>query len=287
MWEFQPLEISKYMKKIFFLTICIASLNLGYAQVVQPSINKAKESEFVFEVKTIDEFIERFNNDQYTLIRQFLEKSGNKKKLTRVDLVKTLFNYQDPVWDKDVAGQFIQEVCDTSKEKFLDFYSDEWYALAECQVRYKGTSRRVFITLQVMISDRTGAAKWVICGARAPFLDFSRKVDPRKFLNPISHATDFIGLKKAMEDKQFVRNYLSDKFKESHLNKFLAEISSGDIQFEQINSVSYHFLNLENWLFTVKEYIRPGKNSGWLIQSLSRRTKAEKDDYLRNVLYCD
>lgn len=275
------------MKIILAIALIFSGSLFSLAQVVQPSLSKTQETDFVFEVKTIDEFIERFNNDQFTLVRKYLEKSGNKKKMTRVDLVKTLFNYNDPVWDKDVAGQFIKEVCDTTKEKFLDFYSEDWFALAECQVRYKGTSRRVFITLQVAISDRTGAAKWVICGARAPFLDFSKKLDARKFLNPISHATDFIGLKKAMEDKQFVRNFLSEKFKESHLNKFLAEIASGDIQFEQINSVSYHFLSLENWLFTVKEYIRPGKNSGWLIQSLSRRTKEEKDDYRRNVLFCD
>lgn len=275
------------MKILFSLTLWFAGCLFAHAQVQQPGIGKTKEQEFVFEVKTIDEFIERFNNDQFTLVRQYLEKSGNKKKMTRVDLIKTLFNYTDPVWDKDVASQFLKEVCDTTKEKFLDFYSEDWFALAECQVRYKGTSRRVFIALQVVVSDRTGAAKWVICGARAPFLDFSRKVDSRKFLNPISHATDFMGLKKAMEDKQFVRNYLSDRFKESHLNKFLAEIASGDIQFEQINSITYHFLSLENWLFTVKEYIRPGKNSGWLIQSLSRQTKAEKDEYIRNVLYCD
>lgn len=275
------------MRITLILTIFIASWGYGFAQVNQPSISKAKESEFVFEVKTIDEFIERFNNDQYTLVRKHLLKTFPNKKIYRQDLIKTLFNYDDPVWDKDVATQFVKEVCDTTNEKFLDFYSDDWFALAECQVKYRGTSRRVFITLQVMISDRTGAAKWVIVGARAPFLDFSRKVDPRKFLNPISHATDFIGLKKAMEDKQFVRNFLSDKFKESHLNKFLSSVSSGDIQFEQINYVTYHFLSIENWLFTVKEYIRPGRNSGWLIQSLSKRTKAEKEEYRHNVLYCD
>jgi hypothetical protein len=141
--------------------------------------------------------------------------------------------------------------------------------------------------MQVFVSDRTGAAKWVVCGARAPFLDFSNRIDPKKFLNPISHATDFIGLKKAMEDKAFMLNYLNEGFRESHLNKYLAAVATGDIVFEQVSSVSYHFLSIPGWIFTVKEYSRPGKNSGWLIQSLSRKTDEEKAQYRKINLNCD
>jgi hypothetical protein len=276
------------MRKWIFL--CLFAIGIGgkaQAQMAPVVSNKQAESNFAFEVKTIDEFIERFNNDQFTLIRQYLEANFPQKKFSRYDLVRTLFNYEEPLWDKELAAKFVGEVCDSTNEKFLDFYSDTWYAQAECLVKYKGVPKKVTITLQVFVSDRTGAAKWVICGARAPFLDFSKRLDPKKFLNPISHATDFIGLKRAMEDKMFVRNYLTDRFQESHLNKYLAAVTTGDIVFQQINSVTYHFLSLDNWLFTVKEYIRPGRNSGWLIQSLSQRTKAEKQDYLKNVLFCD
>jgi hypothetical protein len=275
------------MRLFFLLAVFFCHQLLSEAQVIAPPISKKVESDFAFEVKTIDEFIERFNNDQYTLIRQYLETNFPNKKISRYDLVRTLFNYQEPLWDKELAAQFVTAVCDTTKEKFLDFYSDTWYAQAECLVKYKGVPKKVTITLQVFVSDRTGAAKWVVCGARAPFLDFSKRLDPKKFLNPISHATDFIGLKKAMEDKMFVRNYLTEKFQESHLNKYLAAVATGDIVFQQLNAVTYHFLSVENWLFTAKEYIRPGRNSGWLIQSLSRRTNSEKEEYKKNVLFCD
>jgi len=275
------------MKIIYILILVLGIQGVLCAQVIQPSISGKQESDFAFEVKTIDEFIERFNNDQYTLIRQHLETKFPGKKFTRKDLVKTLFNYEEPLWNAQQAAAFTDMVCDTNKEKFLDFYADNWFAEAECLVKYKGVPKKVKVTLQVVVSDRTGAAKWVICGARAPFLDFSKRLDPKKFLNPISHATDFIGLKKAMEDKMFMRNYLTEKFQESHLNKYLAALATGDIVFQQLNSVTYHFLSLENWLFTVKEYIRPGRNSGWLIQSLSTRSAKEKEDYKKNVLFCD
>lgn len=276
------------MKYHFRILSALLALQISFATEAQTiSTGTGRETDFAYEVKTIDEFIERFNNDQYTLIRKYLEANFPDRKLGRSDLIRTLFNYQEPLWDKNTAFRFLQAVCDTTQEKFLDFYSDTWYAQAECLVRYKGMPRKVTITLQVFVSDRTGAAKWVICGARAPFLDFSRRVDPKKFLNPISHATDFIGLKRAMEDKMFVRNYLTDKFRESHLNKYLAAVAAGDIVFQQINSVTYHFLNLEGWLFTVKEYTRPGRNSGWLIQTVSPRTPADKEEYKKNVLFCD
>jgi len=275
------------MRFFFFLLVLLASQEFAKAQVIQPSISGKQESDFAFEVKTIDEFIERFNNDQYTLIRQHLESKFPGKKFTRTDLVKTLFNYEDPLWDASQAADFTKTVCDSTKEKFLDFYADNWFAQAECLVKYKGIPKKVSVTLQVVVSDRTGAAKWVICGARAPFLDFSKRLDPKKFLNPISHATDFIGLKKAMDDKMFVRNYLTEKFQESHLNKYLAALATGDIVFQQLNHVTYHFLALENWSFTVKEYIRPGRNSGWLIQSVTKRSDKQKEDYKKNVLFCD
>jgi hypothetical protein len=279
--------IFRIMKRLFlFLVFCGLSF-FSAAQVIQPSISGRQESDFAFEVKTIDEFLERFNNDQYTLIRQHLESRFPGKKISRQELVRTLFNYQEPLWNKDLAAQFVTSVCDTTGEKFLDFYADNWYAQAECLVKYKGVPKKVTVTLQVMVSDRNGAAKWVICGARAPFLDFSRRLDSKKFLNPISHATDFIGLKKAMEDKMFLRNYLTEKFQESHLNKYLAALATGDIVFQQINSITYHFLSIENWLFTVKEYVRPGRNSGWLIQSLTKRNGKEKEEYKKNVLFCD
>jgi hypothetical protein len=262
-------------------------LSCGFAQVNTGGISSFAQTDFAFEVKTIDEFIERFNNDKYTLIRQYMEQKFPGKELSRLDMIRTLFNYDEPLWQPDDALAFSGEILKENEAQLLDFYSEKWYAEAECLVKYKGIPKRVRITLQVLVSDRTGAAKWVICGARAPFLDLSNRVDPKKFLNPISHATDFIGLKNAMDDKAFVRNFLSDEFHESHLNKYLGAVATGDIVFDQVSSISYHFLSVPGWLFTVKEYRRPGKNSGWLIQSLSRKTDAEKKEYLKNNLNCD
>lgn len=273
--------------RISILLLSLVWHNIALAQVSDSKISRLQETEFAFEVKTIDEFIERFNNDQYTLIREYMQSNFPDKKLSRLDLIRTLFNFQDPAWSESDALAFSNAILDPKAEKFLDFYSDTWFAEADCRVKYKGVSKRVRITLQVFVSDRTGAAKWVVCGARAAFLDFSKRTDPKKFLNPISHATDFIGLKKAMENKAFIRNYLAEDFRESHLNKYLAAVATGDIIFDQIESITYHFLSVPEWLFTVKEFRRKGKNSGWLIHSLSRRTDAEKLDYLKNTLNCD
>lgn len=275
------------MKKCLILFFLILSTIQSRAQSGNASVSSFSQTDFAFEVKTIDEFIERFNNDQYTLIRQYLEQRFPGKEVKRIDLLRSLFNYQDPLWSQADALAFTNDVLELKNEKFLDFYSDSWFAEAECKVKYKGVPKKVRITMQVFVSDRTGAAKWVICGARASFLDFSNRVDSKKFLNPISHATDFIGLKRAMDDHVFVRNYLSEGFKESHLNKYLAAVATGDIVFEQVTSVNYHFLSIPGWLFTVKEYRRPGRNSGWLVQSLSRKSDEEKKEYLKTRLNCD
>ena len=84
----------------FFVFLLLGNAN---AQNLNNKIGPFQNAEFAFEVKTIDEFIERFNNDQYTLIRQYMEEKFPKKKLTRLDLIRTLFNYDDPLWSKEDA----------------------------------------------------------------------------------------------------------------------------------------------------------------------------------------
>lgn len=271
------------IRYLFFLLVWSITTQ-ATAQMVGKDLRL--EDHFAFEVKTIDEFLERFNDDPTTVVKTYALEKFNKK-LSREELVKSLFNFSEPLWKKDDATEFVSKVCSAEKPVFLDFYSEDWYALCECAVLHKGKPKKIVITLNVLSDKSSGSAKWVIRGAFAPFLDLPKRGEPGKFLNPISHATDFIGLKKALDDKQHMKDYIHEDFNENRLSMFLTELNSGTIQFVQIDKITYHFLNVPDWIFTVNHFKREGRNSGWLINKVSKKSNYEKEEYRKKVLFLD
>lgn len=269
------------MRKLIF--VLVLGFMLGKV-VAQPSISKAYQETFAFEVKTIDEFFERFNDESTTLIKDYIKKNYPGKTFTRGELIKTLFNYTNPAWTPEIADAFVKHVVDSTQ--FLLFYDDEWFAKCICSVTYKGKPEKVTIIMQPY-QDYTGAAKWTIRSASAPFLKLPQRRDPKKFLNPISHATDFMGLKKAMDDKMNITSYLYEDFKEDRLAYFVSELMNGNIVFLQTDRIVYHMLQINGWALTVEQYRRPGKNNGWLISSVSKLNKEQKENYKKKILYID
>jgi len=269
------------MKKIF--TVFLIGL-LSQNLLAQTTISKSYQETFAFEVKTIDEFFERFNDEPTTLIKDYLKKNYPDKRYSRTDLIKTLFNYTNPAWEAEMADAFVKRVVDSTN--FLLFYDDEWFAKCICSVTYKGKPEKVTIIMQPY-QDHTGGAKWTIRSAYAPFLKLPQRRDNKKFLNPISHATDFMGLAKAMEDKMNITSYLYEDFKEDRLAYFVSELMNGNVVFLQTDRIAYHMLQINGWGLTVEQYRRQGKNNGWLISSLTKLTPEQKENYKKKILYID
>ena len=71
---------------------------------------ESKEKHFVYEVKQIDEFFERFNNDSSSFIRNVYRNAHLKFHVDRVQLIKSLFNYKTKSWDTAVINRFVAAV---------------------------------------------------------------------------------------------------------------------------------------------------------------------------------
>ncbi len=267
-------------KLILLLTFC----GLLGEVLAQTSISKSYQETFAFEVKTVDEFFERFNDESTTLIKDYIKKNYPGKTFSRSELIKTLFNYTNPAWEAEVADAFVKRVVDSTQ--YLLFYDDEWFAKCICSVTYKGKPEKVTIIMQPY-QDFTGGAKWTIRSAYAPFLKLPQRRDAKKFLNPISHATDFMGLAKAMEDKMNITSYLYEDFKEDRLAYFVSELMNGNVVFLQTDRIAYHMLQISGWALTVEQFRRQGKNNGWLISSVSKLSPEQKENYKKKILYID
>jgi len=263
---------------LLFFTLFYATL---YAQTEDVS----GEENFAYQVKQVDEFIERFNNSDFSFIKQYLKNKYNIEDVSRSELIKSLFNHADTTWIKEDVVQFLADVTDNKYPPYLDFYDDNWYAELNCMGTYKGKKEGFTLILQVETVEATGGAKWVVVGVSADFLNLPQSKDYRKALNPASYGTDFMGLIDALADTANYQNYISSSAQPSQLLLFFNELYEKNLTFKQVNDITYHFLQIDNWIFQVRDFKRDTKNSGWLISSLLKVNDEQKQQYKEKILF--
>lgn len=261
-----------------------------HAQVIES--NTDRERMFAFEVKHIDEFMERFNFEQNSLIISYVKMNYPGIRVDKGSLVTNLFDRQNKYWIKPDVDSFFKQV--TSKDHLveLDFYSNSWYAEALCRFIYKGKPTDIILVLRIKQVEN-GGAKWVIAGAHSRFLPVSKAPGNRladnpgvKFLNPMSHATNFMSLSTALSDKSHIRDYLDSSFFDHAASmSFLQALLKDQLEYNYVKQITYHFLQVDGWIFTVNNFNRKSVNSGWLISSLKRATDKEKVAYKNLLLY--
>lgn len=165
----------------------MAKLNFAYAIIfyllfpaflnAQPSDDWIKEN-FVVEVHTVDDFIERFNGDVDQRVRDQWFKLLIKD-ISRKDILYSLFNLRSADWSEAQVETFINQAIDRECPAFLDFEGDEWYAKVNCKVQFQGKNYLTDLVLKVRKDPASGGLEWVIVSmlhsgfspsfARSPF----------------------------------------------------------------------------------------------------------------------
>ena len=282
------------MKKAYCKIVCFAFCSFLFCSMrAQVFTNDAgaREKHFVYEVKQIDEFFERFNNDTGSFIRKAYKMYRVKYNIDRPKLIKSLFNYDTKSWDQSVIENFVKDVTLVHDPYKLNFRADGWFAKANCKFQYNGTATDIPIVLRI-ISDSKGRSKWVIAAVKAGSLKAGPAAAPveernshQKFINPASHANNFIELDKALDDKENLADYFEPAFfKRNNAQAFYNLVLNNRIKFLYVKDITYHFLQSGKWIFTVDYFQRESLNAGWLISSLQKVTDAEKTVYLKNLL---
>lgn len=236
------------------------------------------ERRFLFEVKQIDEFFERFNNDKNSFIRRNIGKYYKGIKIDRPGLLRTLFDNGSKRIVAANKNQFIETVTNQHHPTYIEFYEPGWWAEATCLFTYNGKPVSAKVLLKVM-TDSSRGSKWVISNVQCSQLKkYAGKVslpaaaDPTKFLSPMSHATNFQGLSRAFDDSRFIRSYISDEMiSDNASNSFLYALIKKQLGFQQVSSVQYYFMQVSGWKFIVASCIKnKSVNTGWLVTDIQR-----------------
>jgi hypothetical protein len=263
----------------YVLIVLLSFLCLGaFAQ----DFENEYQGEFLWHVKQINEFVERFNNNDTTLLKQYYQKN-EVTKLTRERLIKSLFNAEQKDWKLDEIRSFIKYVDNKANPKFLSLYAGKWYAHINCAVTWKGKPETAALTLRLEKLANNGY-KWVITDVKAKFLIATVQTDPALMafvmpvavdsttsLNPMSHGTDFMNIDRVTSDKKNIANYFdADNSLSPITHYFIQECFSNRLKVKQANDISYSFMQIDGWAFDIQQYNRQTRNSGWLICKLTK-----------------
>ncbi len=255
----------------------------GIAMAQGMPAGATREVNFLYEVKVIDEFIERFNDAPNSFLRKEYLRYGKPINFTRQDLVRFLF--EKDIADTDsVAHHFIAQVMDSLHPQKIAFSDSNWYAQLDCFFSQNGNRLTIPIVLKVEL-DSNGSTRWLICGiGDSPILRdvdssnlISEQWDKKKFISPSDYATNFLELHHILKPGFEGVSYLTPTlFETSRGRKFCQLIRNGTLKFEGPGLMRFYFFQIPNYSFTVERFVRQTTHSGWLISALHTCTDSEK-----------
>ena len=280
---------SNILRVLIVISYCFLPLFL-FSQVYSGS-DLAKDKHFIFQVKEIDEFFERFNDDPGSFIRSVYKTYQAKFNLSRSRLIRSLFNNEDKTWDNDMVNKFVSEITNKQKPVYLNFYGGNWYAELTCVFNDKSSSMLIPIIMEIKTS-KNGGSKWMVVAvgpsqlkANATLPEMASSKIKTNCISPTSHATNFVSLKRAFADKENLSNYFEGAyFKKSNMQELYSALLDNQIDFQYVIKIKYHFLFANKWIFTVEDFNREELNSGWLISNMKEVTPSVMESYRYKLL---
>lgn len=253
--------------------------------IAQDPTNEMLREKFAFEIIHIDEFMERFNFEQSNKLIQYLESEDKGgMQIDRKFILEKMIHLENPSEKGFLVNEFIKFVDDSVSPCYLSFYDDNWYAELQCSFSFENQEIPVILILATH-HQADSASKWVIQSVISESLAIPESENPNTILSPVSQNTDFAGLHNSLKDKNNLLNYFSNDFDPDLLTYFFSLLHFEKIKLKEISKVSYHFLQVPKWIFTVNYYNVKNLQSGWLISDLKRVSSEEKEEIKKTILH--
>lgn len=277
------------MKKfvIFIFILCLYALIPAEGQNTLGSLN-GDESDLYAQTKQVNQFFRRFNNeeDRYGN-RYYPGDSLYRDNAFRKVYLGMLFDKESPFIQKSLKEEFISEVTNTSHPFFLDFHGINWFA--ELPATFKYYRKKENLLLFMQLEQENLGYKWVITNVYfdkflKQFNKGDKEVVKNTFLHPMSHELDFMNIYKVFKDPMYSEYYASKNYKPDYRTLLFYEVKMGNMEYESVGPLKFHFFQVDGWYFEVTFFNRPGNNSGWLISKLYRISDSEKKDLIRFYL---
>lgn len=249
----------------------------------------SQESFFLYEVKLIEEFIERFNDDSDSYVReQSRTLYGTDSMINRRRMLRSLFNKRQH-WNADTA-RFISQVTDPARPQLLSFTDTGWYA--EVKTVFLISGAKTNVTLVLHMKPDNGGYKWMIAGMSPVTITavpavVAAKVAESGYIPTSAYGTGFVIFHQLFTPSALhVPSYFEPQLAAMPRGQLLINaVLQVKATFLQVQSVRYHFCNIPGWQFTVDQFKRKETNTGWLISSLQPVDEKAKEASLKKLLF--
>jgi hypothetical protein len=291
------------IKNIFFAAFCLLLL-FSQKVIFAQKVYTTPETNFLKGIKDIEEFMKRFNHDKtllknYTRVKSqdttlfnFYKTVFGKDTVERKEMLATTFERNNfSKMDTTMLRKFLTEITDEKKNIQLQFKDDDWYAEVTCQIQYKQHDKPqspadIILILRYEYDKITDGNAWVIVACFSTLLRIeSEDTKKVKGIKPTSSEFNFADLGVAFKDKKNIERVTDLHFQPDMLSVFLYAVKNDIITFGSVKNIKYHFLQIDDWIFTVENYKRDTPNSGWLISSVIPATNDYKKKYVNTKLY--
>ncbi len=240
--------------------------------------------------KQVGQFVHRFNmeEDQLGKLLPVSDDSYRNNDLRR-KILPIMFDKYNPRTSGNLKKYFISDVTNDNNPVFLNFLDTDWYA--EVSATFIVNGREENLILFLTLEEENLGSKWVL--SNVYFKNFNvmfPKPDSleqtKHFLHPQSHELDFMNLRKALEDQEYIELYASTNYQPDYLTLFFYLMKTKTMSLKKIDSVKFHFFQINNWYFELSYFNRNDMNSGWLISNLVYIKEVDKIDLIRTYKLC-
>lgn len=273
--------------KIVIIILLITSIQSVSGQVLSSSGRLVDDGRFAASTKQVNQFFRRFNAEESKEgdVRYYSDNENYRNRELRKSFINILFDNETSDIPVELKREFLNIVISEAYPQFLAFHGGDWFAEASTVFSYGGRSQEV--TLFLKLQPEGLGHEWVIDNVIfEPFtVAFDKpKGDQKKFLHPLSHELGFMNLRRAIQDDPKPESYTPTDFDPDYLTLFIFEIKKGNLKFETVKDVKYHFFQIDKWYFELSQFNRPGFNTGWLISNLVKLGKGDRD-IIMNYIY--
>ena len=286
-------QILKLMFRILlsfiFITFVIPIFTLQ-AQTLSPSGQLGGEQVLFTMNKQVNQFVHRFNMEEdpfgkplTTTDKRYHNNNMRKK------LLPLMFDQYNPRTSGELRNYFIEDVTNTKHPVLLNFLDKNWYA--EVSATFQNGGTEVNLILFLTLEEDGMGSKWIISNVydndlHQLFPQENESGHMKYFLHPLSHEIDFMNLHKALDDPRHIEYYASTDYRPDYLTLFFYLMKTGNLRFEHINTVKFHFFQIKNWYFELSYFNRNNTNSGWLISNLKYLSDKEKARLIKFYRSC-
>ena len=212
---------------------------------------------YVNRIKSIDQFMERFNREDLPVFLDSTEEDLQYKQ------VLTCFCFDSLRGQEEDVLKFARHMVDSNVQ--LGYAMPNYYCELLCDATVQKHKTTILLRMVVDTTSK-GYHTWAIADAEGDVLRLlPSRISSELHLSPVDNSLWFPGLRDALErHPKDVMNYGHHSRFVDQYSVFMTMIANGLLKIEDIRDMSYKF-DAGGYLFTVRCINRETNNNGWLI----------------------